>query len=230
MSDEFNPLDYIIRTRGQRDYLEVKYRVLWLRREHPTARVESECLDHSDSFALFRVAIDLGDKGYAEGHGSESRDNFANYIERAETRALGNALDNLGFSTDAAFLAAGQKPPLDERGDRLGRRDREAPPPSAPPVPRPDYDAFWREVRGMGIVPQEALVHLGVRDLRGVSLEESMVKLKALKEQRDQERIGREREKDPTVTAVLPAATPPETPIEPAAAELPPAEPEPAAE
>ena len=39
MADEFNPLDYVIRTRGQRDYLEVKYRVLWLRREHPTARI-----------------------------------------------------------------------------------------------------------------------------------------------------------------------------------------------
>ena len=62
----------------------------------------------------------------------------------------------------------------------------------------------------MGIVPQEALAHLGVRDLRGVSLEESMVKLKALKEQRDQERIGREREKEPPAVADVPVAAPPE--------------------
>lgn len=218
MSDEFNPLDYVVRTRGQRDYLEVKYRILWLRREHPTARVESECLDHTDAFALFRVTIDLDGKGFAQGHGSETRDGFANYIERAETRALGNALDALGFSTDAAFIAAGQKPPLDDRGDRLARREREAPPPS-PPGPRPDYDSFWREVRGMGIVPQEALVHLGVRDLRGLNLEEAMAKLKVLKEQRDQERIGREREKEPPSVAATAAshAAAPAPVVEPAA-------------
>ena len=138
MSDEFNPLDYVIRTRGQRDYLEVKYRVLWLRREHPTARIESECLDHSESFALFRVTIDLGDKGYAEGHGSESRESFANFIERAETRALGNALDNLGFSTDAAFLAAGQKPPAGRaRRSLRPARSRGAAPAALRRPPRP---------------------------------------------------------------------------------------------
>ncbi len=188
MADEFNPLDYVIRTRGQRDYLEVKYRVLWLRREHPTARIRSECLEHSDSFALFRVTIDLGEKGSAEGHGSEYRDSFLNFIEKAETRALGNALDNLGFSTDAAFLAAGQKPPIDERPQSPGRRDRETSPSAAasPPQPRPDYDGFWREVRGMGFLPQEVLGLFGVRDLRGVNLEEAMVRLRDLKEKKDQ--------------------------------------------
>ncbi len=188
MADEFNPLDYVIRTRGQRDYLEVKYRVLWLRREHPTARIRSECLEHSDSFALFRVTIDLGEKGSAEGHGSEFRDSFLNFIEKAETRALGNALDNLGFSTDAAFLAAGQKPPLDERPQSSGRREREPIPSTVttPPQPRPDYDGFWREVRGMGFLPQEVLGLFGVRDLRGVNLEEAMVRLRDLKEKKGQ--------------------------------------------
>jgi hypothetical protein len=187
MADDFNPLDYVIRTRGQRDYLEVKYRVLWLRREHPTARIRSECLDHLDNFALFRVTIDLGEKGSADGHGSEYRDTFPNFIEKAETRALGNALDNLGFSTDAAFLAAGQKPPLDERPQGSGRRDREAGPSAGatPPSSRPDYDSFWREVRAMGFLPQEVLGLFGVRDLRGVDLGEAMVRLRALKTKKD---------------------------------------------
>jgi hypothetical protein len=187
MADEFNPLDYVIRMRGQRDYLEVKYRVLWLRREHPTARIRSECLDHSDSFALFRVTIDLGERGSAEGHGSEFRDSFLNFIEKAETRALGNALDNLGFSTDAAFLAAGQKPPVDERPQGSGRRDREAAASATvtPPPPRPDYDSFWREVRAMGFLPQEVLGLFGVRDLRGVDLGEAMVRLRELKAKKD---------------------------------------------
>ncbi|MDO9065796.1 MAG: hypothetical protein Q7U96_01760 [Chloroflexota bacterium] len=187
MGDEFNPLDYVIRMRGQRDYLEVKYRVLWLRREHPTARIRSECLTHTENFALFRVTIDLGEKGSAEGHGSESRDSFVSFIEKAETRALGNALDNLGFSTDAAFLAAGQKPPLDERPQGGGRRDRESAPSAsaAAPPPKPDYDGFWREVRAMGFLPQEVLGLFGVRDLRGVSLDEAMVRLRDLKEKKD---------------------------------------------
>ena len=187
MADEFNPLDYVIRMRGQRDYLEVKYRVLWLRREHPTARIRSECLTHTENFALFRVTIDLGEKGSAEGHGSESRDSFVSFIEKAETRALGNALDNLGFSTDAAFLAAGQKPPLDERPQSGGRRDRESAPSAAAaaPPPKPDYDGFWREVRAMGFLPQEVLGLFGVRDLRGVNLDEAMVRLRDLKEKKD---------------------------------------------
>ena len=201
MDDEFNPLDYIIRTRGQHDYLEVKYRVLWLRRDYPTARIESECLDHTDNFALFRACIDLGEKGYAEGHGSEWRESFSNYIERAETRALGNALDALGYSTDAAFLAAGQKPPIEERGDRFPRRDREVPAP--PPGPRPDYDAFWREARAMGFSPQEVLGLYGVRDLRGVNLEEALVKCKELKEKRDKEKA------DPAPASPAPIPTEP---------------------
>jgi hypothetical protein len=184
---DFNPLDYVIRMRGQRDYLEVKYRVLWLRREHPTARIRSECLEHLDNFALFRVTIDLGDKGSAEGHGSENRESFLNFIEKAETRALGNALDNLGFSTDAAFLAAGQKPPVDERPQGSGRRDRDSATPAAAAAPahRPDYDSFWREVRAMGFLPQEVLGLFGVRDLRGVDLGEAMVRLRDLKGKKD---------------------------------------------
>ena len=201
MADEFNPLDYVIRTRGQRDYLEVKYRILWLRRDHPTARVESECLDHTENFALFRATIDLGEKGYAEGHGSEWKESFLNFIERAETRALGNALDALGYSTDAAFLAAGQKPPIEEQ--RFPRQVREGPPPP-PPGPRPDYDAFWREVRGMGFQPPEVLGMFGVRDLRGINLEEAMVKLKELKEKK---------EKGEAVSVTAPAPKP----VEPAA-------------
>jgi hypothetical protein len=193
MADEFNPLEYVIRMRGQRDYLEVKYRVLWLRREHPAARIRSECLTHTENFALFRVTIDLGDKGSAEGHGSESRDGFLSFIEKAETRALGNALDNLGFSTEAAYLAAGQKPPLDERPQGSSRRDRE-PASSASTVssasagaapPKPDYDGFWRKVRAMGFLPQEVLGLFGVRDLREVNLDEAMVRLRDLKEKKD---------------------------------------------
>lgn len=208
MADEFNPLEYVIRMRGQRDYLEVKYRVLWLRREHPTARIRSECLAHSENFALFRVTIDLGDKGYAEGHGSESRDGFASFIEKAETRALGNALDSLGFSTEAAFVAAGQKPPLDERPLGSGRRDREpasasasASASAAAPPPRPDYDGFWRKVRAMGFLPQEVLGLFGVRDLREVNLDEAMVRLKDVKEKKDRGEIPA----PPALALVLPS-------------------------
>jgi hypothetical protein len=194
MADEFNPLDYVIRTRGHRDYLEVKYRVLWLRREHPTARIRSECLERTENFALFRVTIDLGEKGSAEGHGSEYRETFLNFIEKAETRALGNALDNLGFSTDAAFLAAGQKPPLDDRPQGSGRRDREsaASAVAAALAPRPDYDSFWREVRAMGFLPQEVLGLFGVRDLRAVNLDEAMVRLRDLKAKKDRGEVPAE--------------------------------------
>jgi len=197
------PVDYIIKLRGQtggyssyQERLEIRYRLLWLRQEHPEARIYSECVHHNNGFALFKVRIDLGEKGYAEGHGAESRETANNYIERAETWALGSALDALGYSTEAAFLAAGQRPPLEEpRPSRLERPPRPAGPPpereprlerptafppSEPDI-QPEYDAFWREAIALGYDRRSVLSTLGIPNLRGTDLKGALEKLKAVK-------------------------------------------------
>ena len=52
---------------GGRDYLEVKWRLLWLRTEHPEAVVETELVKHETGLALFRARVTVPGGGTATG-------------------------------------------------------------------------------------------------------------------------------------------------------------------
>src|SRR5205814_942927 len=96
----FDPTQYLSNFDG-RDYLEVKWRLLWLRSQHPDARLTTEIVQHNEEggFALFRAEVDIPGGGKATGWGSETVRNFHDYIEAAETKAIGRALAALGFGT-----------------------------------------------------------------------------------------------------------------------------------
>lgn len=96
-----------IRIHGE-DYVRVRDRLSLLRRDHPEARVETELvqLDREQHFALFRARIELPTGALATGWGSESADDFGDYIEKAETKALGRALVALGYGSDAGASAS----------------------------------------------------------------------------------------------------------------------------
>src|ERR1700694_4957412 len=94
----FEASKYLSNLNG-RDYLEVKWRLLWLRTEHPDAVIETELIKHSDGLALFRARVTIPGGGTATGWGSETADDFGDYIEKAETKALGRALAALGYGT-----------------------------------------------------------------------------------------------------------------------------------
>jgi len=94
----FEPSRYLTKVGGA-DYLEVKWRLVWLREAHPDAVIETELVSHDGSFALFRAKVSLPSGGSATGWGSEAVDDFRDYIEKAETKALGRALAALGFGT-----------------------------------------------------------------------------------------------------------------------------------
>ena len=120
-----------------RDYLEVKWRLLWLRTEHPDAIIETELVKHGGGLALFRARVSVPGGGTATGWGSETADDFADFIEKAETKALGRALAALGYGTqfceDFDFSAQSQK-----RGKRAAAvaavgPQRAAPPPAERP-------------------------------------------------------------------------------------------------
>ena len=96
--DGFDPSRYLTKIDG-RDYLEVKWRLLWLRTEHPTARISTELVKYDEGFALFRAEVTLPTGAAATGWGSETEHDFADYIEAAETKAIGRALAALGFGT-----------------------------------------------------------------------------------------------------------------------------------
>ena len=81
------------------DYLEVKWRLLWLRTEHPDAAVETEMASHSNYTAVFRARVSIPGGGSATGWGQEAATDFGDYLEKAETKALGRALAALGYGT-----------------------------------------------------------------------------------------------------------------------------------
>ena len=94
----FEPSRYLTKVGGS-DYLEVKWRLVWLRETHPDAHVETDLVEHEGNFAVFRAKVTIPSGGSATGWGSEGADDFRDYIEKAETKAIGRALAALGFGT-----------------------------------------------------------------------------------------------------------------------------------
>lgn len=94
----FDASRYLTKLNG-RDYLEVKWRLLWLRTEHPEAAVTTELMRLEDGLALFKAQVSIPGSGAATGWGSETENDFGDYIEKAETKALGRALAALGYGT-----------------------------------------------------------------------------------------------------------------------------------
>jgi hypothetical protein len=101
MSD-FNPNEHLTKLTGK-DYLEVKWRLVWLRSEHPDAVIETDMIEHSDTHAIFKATVYIpGPAGSATGWGSETKGDFKDFLEKAETKAIGRALGALGYGTQFA--------------------------------------------------------------------------------------------------------------------------------
>lgn len=94
----FDPAQHLTKIKGQ-DYLEVKWRLAWLRSEHPDAVLTTELHSHENGRAIFTAHVQIPNGGSATGWGSETVDTFENYIEKAETKAIGRALAAVGFGT-----------------------------------------------------------------------------------------------------------------------------------
>src|SRR5438132_549978 len=96
----FDPTRYLRRL-GKGDYLEVKWRLVWLRTEHPDATIETELmrLEANPPMAIFRARVSIPGGGSTSGWGQEEPKDFGDYLEKAETKALGRALAALGYGT-----------------------------------------------------------------------------------------------------------------------------------
>jgi hypothetical protein len=124
----FDPSKHLRPMKGGAEYLDVKWRLVWLRQEHPDAEIETRALEHEPGkWAAFVARVALPGHGSATGHGSESAGDFRDYYEKAETKALGRALAALGYGTQ--FV-----------GDELDEGERIADSPVERPRPQPAPD------------------------------------------------------------------------------------------
>jgi hypothetical protein len=102
---KFDPTRHMRQLRGRggnSDYLDVKWRLVWLRSEHPDAQINTEHVTITADMAIFRAHVSIPGGGSATGYGSETARDFGDFIEKAETKALGRALLALGFGTQSA--------------------------------------------------------------------------------------------------------------------------------
>jgi hypothetical protein len=89
----------LLNLRGK-DYLEVKYRLVWFREEHPEWSIETEFLNITENSAFARALVkDQNGRIIATSHKAESVNNFPDFLEKAETGAIGRALALIGFGT-----------------------------------------------------------------------------------------------------------------------------------
>lgn len=127
----FTPSDHLIPIKtnhGDRDYLPVAARLVWFREQCPEGVIETEMLHldldrdteaevtvwsperrrnekvtkHAKGFVIFRAVVRDGKGGIASGTKSEKAAAFEDFIEKAESGAIGRALGALGYGTQFA--------------------------------------------------------------------------------------------------------------------------------
>ncbi len=106
----FDPKKYLIKVNGGKQYLPVSARLIWFREQHPDWGIETRAsvIDIEKQYAVFEAIVYNGDgKLMAKGTKMEDARGFPDYVEKAETGAIGRALAVCGFGTQFA-------PELDE--------------------------------------------------------------------------------------------------------------------
>jgi hypothetical protein len=98
MSQRFDPRPHLRELHDGAPYLDVKWRLHWLRSEHPEAVIETQLISLDGETAVCKATVRIPDGGSATGHASATRvSGGADHIEHAETRAIGRALAALGY-------------------------------------------------------------------------------------------------------------------------------------
>lgn len=125
----FAPNQHMMQLKGK-DYLQVAWRLVWFREDHPDWSIDTVPLEMDEQHAIFKATIcDENGVQKSSGHGSECSKDFTDFLEKAETKAVGRALAMLGYGTQ---FAADE---LDE-GERIADSPVDRTPKPAQPAPK----------------------------------------------------------------------------------------------
>jgi hypothetical protein len=116
-------------------YLQVAHRLIWFREEEPQSGIETTPLVLEKDYAVFQAKITRDGKVVAMATKCEDRKGFPDFIEKAETGAIGRALALVGYGTQFTTQD------LDE-GDRLA--DSPVIPGKAKPAPAKAATTFTK--------------------------------------------------------------------------------------
>lgn len=150
-----------------RMYLETKWRLVWLRSEHPDAHVETAIHQYDTQTAVVTARIELPKTGaVATGIGTAETKNSSKFsgriLEKAETAAVGRACAALGYGTQHS---GGDY----EDGGNVADtpRQRSGAKPTAEAIPLDDDEkaqrAFWANQKTRKLEPRDKVYqYLGI--------------------------------------------------------------------
>lgn len=82
------------------DYLDVKWRLVWFRQEHPTGSITTDLLTTPGvTPAVVKATVTTDEGAVTTGYGQQGEDDWSDWLEKAETRAIGRALAAIGYGT-----------------------------------------------------------------------------------------------------------------------------------
>lgn len=144
------PHQQYLEKRDGQPYLPLKWRLAWLRFDHPQAKIITRLASHEGQVAVFVAEVQLPEGGGATGWGAKSHQelpsgNFESdsldYLIAAENQALSRALAALGYGTEYALdfdpPAENQAIPLPEGANYAPAPDEEEPGIEVPMVDEP---------------------------------------------------------------------------------------------
>jgi hypothetical protein len=151
----FNPNDHLMNLKGKH-YLEVKWRLVWFRMEHPDWGITTEIvkIDTEAKYAIVKATIsDEHGRILAQGTKMEDIKGFGDWLEKAETGAVGRGLGILGYGTQFA-------PEFDEVDTTAANpRIVDAPIPIQTPAPvKPPRPAVM-DLKSLGIEFGNTVIH-----------------------------------------------------------------------